>query len=238
MRQCCSQHHSETRLTSCPLSKEGQNLKYTTEELNRSNGELEEKSLGNWVTVTEYGKMKGVGSRQVRTILAVIGLLVEEMECGADSTKKRYRRRLSQQAVDDGLGKRHYPKNKGTYPFDVLSPKGQLWCDQRWDGAVEKLLHEGTQSPTIVDAANQLTAFKQRRRCPEEFTLQEEVCWLLDHFPDILSAEICQVTSSSKQVVSGYRKIRKDQLRRWEALKLKQLPDHGHTFSSHSAEAA
>ena len=176
-------------------------------------------SLGNWVTVTEYGATKGVGSRRVRVVLSTMGLLAEEAEPRKNGSRIRYRRRLTAYAVEAGLGKRQYPSKKCSFPFDVLSPKGQLWCDQRWEAAVANLQQSDAQNPTVVQAKEHLSAFKLRRLCPDDFTLQQEVYWLLDHYPNLLNVEICQVTDGSKQVVSGYRKLKEDQIRRWEAKK-------------------
>jgi hypothetical protein len=53
-----------------------------------------------------------------------------------------------------------------------------------------------------------------------------EVCFLLDHFPDLVQVDIARITGVSEALVSRYATIRADQVRKWKAIKRKQLPDH------------
>ncbi|MCF6114137.1 hypothetical protein [Mesorhizobium muleiense] len=197
-------------------------MEYTTEVLDRTTGDLKTISLGNWVSVTEYGVLKGVGSRQVRAILSHLGLLQEQLEVSKSGTSRVARRRLTDEAVKAGLGKRVYPKKAGTYPFDVLSPKGQEWIDQRWDDAVQTMAVETASSPMVKAAKECLDTFKASRRL--EMTPQMEVCFLSDHFPDLLQVDMCRITGASPRMVSLHVNTRADQLRAWKAWRVAPLP--------------
>ena len=124
-------------------------MEYTTEILDRTTGDLKTTSLGNWVTVTEYGAAKGAGPRQTRAILSRLGLLQEELELSNAGRSRVARRRITHEAVRAGLGKRIYPTKPGSYPFDVLSPQGQEWVDQRWGEAVRSFKTEMSSSPMV-----------------------------------------------------------------------------------------
>jgi hypothetical protein len=190
-------------------------MEYTTEVLDRTTGDLKTVSLGNWVSVTEYGATKGVGSRQVRAILSHLGLLQEQLEVSKSGTSRVARRRLTDEAVKAGLGKRNYPKKAGTYPYDVLSPKGQEWIDQRWDDAVQTMASETASNPMVTTAKECLDKFKASRRL--DMTPQMEVCFLSDHFPDLLQVDICRITGASPRMVSLHVNTRADQIRAWKA---------------------
>lgn len=93
-----------------------------------------------WMTISEYGRTKGLGPRQVRTLLTEIGLLHREIEVrmvpmilDPSQSKPDYRTtlRLPTEAAQAGLGRRMRAANAGT-EFDVLSPQGQRWADERW----------------------------------------------------------------------------------------------------------
>lgn len=182
-------------------------MEYTAEVLDRSSGDLTTVSLGNWMTVTEYGKTRGLGARQIRSILLQLGLLQEE-KIGSSGN---LRNRLTMRAVEDGLGKRITPKKEGQYPFDTLSPKGQQWIDERWDTAVSA--NEASTSPAIQQARIMLDQFKASRRKGAEFSLQMEICWVVDHFPDMSQVDISKVVDTSQRMVSRYVNIRAEQLR-------------------------
>lgn len=195
-------------------------MQYTAEVLDRASGDLKLVSLGEWITVTEYGERKGVGRRQVRAVLTQIGLLREETEVPISGKSKVTRRRLTREAVEQGLGKRIYPTKKASYPFDVLSPKGQAWIDARWD--------EGVATISLAVASNLLA--EEAKACLEKFrvtrsevTSQMEVCFLLDHFPDLHQVDISRVTGVSERMVSRYVTIRADQIRKWTTFKSKSL---------------
>jgi hypothetical protein len=197
-------------------------MEYTTELLDRTTGDLDTVSLGNWVTVTEYGATKGVGRRQIRAILSHLGLLQEQLEVSKSGTSRVARRRLTDEAVKAGLGKRVYPKKAGTFPFDVLSPKGQEWIDQRWQDAVETMAAETASSPIVAAAKECLDSFKASRRL--EMTPQMEVCFLSDHFPNLPQVDMCRITGASPRMVSLHVNTRADQIRAWKAWRVAPLP--------------
>jgi hypothetical protein len=91
------------------------------------------------VTITEYGATKGLGPRRVRDALKTLGVLQEEIEVrevpmlsDPSRTKPEYRHvlRLTLEFVRDGLGRRLEPHGGGV-PFDVLTPKGRKYLDQK-----------------------------------------------------------------------------------------------------------
>jgi hypothetical protein len=51
---------------------------YTTEQLDRTTGDLIVVDLGNWITVTELGKQYGLGEKKIRSVLHHLGMLREE----------------------------------------------------------------------------------------------------------------------------------------------------------------
>jgi hypothetical protein len=150
------------------------------------------------------------------------GLLQEQLEVSKSGSSRVARRRLTDEAVNAGLGKRNYPKKAGTLPFDVLSPKGQEWIDQRWDDAVQTMASETASNPMVTTAKDCLDKFKASRR--SDMTPQMEVCFLSDHFPDLLQVDICRITGASPRMVSLHVNTRADQIRAWKAWKAKTLP--------------
>ncbi|ESX29462.1 MULTISPECIES: hypothetical protein [unclassified Mesorhizobium] len=199
-------------------------MQYTAEVLDRASGDLKLVSLGDWITVTEYGERKGVGRRKVRAVLTQVGLLREETEAPISGKSRVTRRRLTREAVEQGLGKRIYPAKEGNYPFDVLSPEGQAWIDARWDEGVAAISSAIASSPLAEEAKACWEKFRAIRR--SELTSQMEVCFLLDHFPDLPQVDISRITGVSERMVSRYVTIRADQIRKWTAFKNNSLPDH------------
>ncbi|MER9624057.1 hypothetical protein NKI98_21950 [Mesorhizobium sp. M0222] len=197
-------------------------MEYTTELLDRTTGDLHTVSLGNWVSVTEYGASKSVGPRQVRAILSHLGLLQEQLEVSKSGHSRVARRRLTDEAVKAALGKRIYPRKAGSYPFDVLSPEGQSWIDLRWDHAVKAMAAEITSNPLVTTAKECLDRFKASRR--SDMTPQMEVCFLSDHFPGLPQVDICRITGASPRMVSLHVNTRADQIRAWKAWRGKTLP--------------
>ncbi|UXN65405.1 hypothetical protein N8E89_07055 [Phyllobacterium sp. A18/5-2] len=116
---------------------------------------------------------------------------------------------ITPEAVADGLGKRIQPK-VGKYPFDVLSPFGQRWADERWTEAARKIESKSLDSPTKRLARARLDEFIQSRRTA--MTPQMEICWLLDCFPNLLQSDICDILGVPKQTVSRYAGIRSSNL--------------------------
>ncbi|PWU72057.1 hypothetical protein DK867_15945 [Ochrobactrum sp. POC9] len=172
-------------------------MEYTSEVLDRKTGEILSQSNGDWITITELGEMYGVGPRQVRSVLRRMGILAMEHAGGTT-----HRHRLTEEAIKSGLGKHLIPRHKGAYPFDVISPMGQRWIADRWTGACAV----NGSNPVNDEIASQLEAFKARRK--SQLTPQMEVCWLLDHYPDISQADISSILSLPKQTVSHWVKLR------------------------------
>ncbi len=107
------------------------------------------------------------------------------------------------------------------YPFDVISPDGRKWIEELWPLAVEEIQKRKTTLP-VKQATEALTEFKKTRK---EMTVQMEVCWLADHFPDLSQAQMALVLSVSQPLVSRNLAIRKRQ-RDWaRALKNRELED-------------
>ncbi|MEJ1118079.1 hypothetical protein V9K92_06315 [Phyllobacterium sp. CCNWLW109] len=176
-------------------------MEYTTEAFDRASGDLVTKSIGEWITVTEYGQAKGQGPRKTRAILTEMGLLAPEYFGPSGNVRNR----LKLKAVALGLGKRLHPKN-GKYPFDVLSPSGQLWADERWTEASRKVAVKSQDNPTKLLAKAKLEEFSKARR--SEMTTQMEICWLIDHFLDLSQADVCEILAVPKQTVSRYASLR------------------------------
>lgn len=177
-------------------------MEYVTETLDRATGDLEVVSMGNFVTVTEFCKKMGAGSRQGRAVLGRMGLLAEE------TNGKTTRWRLTREAVTQGLGKRHDKPKIGKYPFDVLSPKGQAWAAKRWAQTEAQIKSSLIASPDNQRASIALSAFKAQRR--GSMTEQMEVCWLLDHHPSLGVMDISRITGVPKQSVTRYAAMRSD----------------------------
>ena len=92
-----------------------------------------------WMSITEYGKAKGIGPRKARKIMQGLDLLQEEIEVRMVSmivdpaqTKPKYMTtlRLAAWAVEAGFGRRIEPRHG--HRFDMLSPDGVAWLDARW----------------------------------------------------------------------------------------------------------
>ncbi|KEY05889.1 hypothetical protein I5770_01100 [Brucella sp. BO2] len=188
-------------------------MEYTAEVLNRTTGDLETTSLGNWITITELGKKYGTGPRQTRTVLKQMGIL----ETRYTGSSHIHRQSLTDQAVQNGLGKHLIPKKKGQTPFDVLSPKGQQWIADRWAEAVTALDKAKTDDARLNRVVSRLEAFKAKRKMP--LTPQMEVCWLIDHYPDVSQTDMGVILSLPKQTISHWVKLRAKQR---NAAKLRQ----------------
>ncbi|MES0061460.1 hypothetical protein [Mesorhizobium sp. M0041] len=194
-------------------------MEYTSETIDSTTGEVVQASIGSWITVTEYGETKGVGRKQVRDVLSRLGILQDETE---DHTPKQAsfaernlitRRRLTTKAVRSGLGKRLF--SVVGHPFDVISPKGQAWVDQRWADTVQTIKTDITSSPVAVAAQVALGEFMVGRRL--SLDPEGQVRWLLDHFPDVAQADMSRITGASTRMVSHYVGNRTDQISKAQA---------------------
>lgn len=170
---------------------------YTEEVLDRATGELKTINIGDWITVTEFGDMMGMGPRKVRTVLRELDFV------GVEGGGAYQRHRISAWAVRDGLGRRIEPRKKGARPFDVISPAGRDWLRERWSDALGRLVNRGARSP-VAEAGTALKEF-QISRGRESMAVQEAVCWLSDHFPRLDQRDIATILDVSQQLVSRYR---------------------------------
>ena len=176
---------------------------YTEEVLNRSTGEMETISLGHWVTVTELGELQGVGRNRVRAILRELDFLA--VEGGG-----RYQRhRITRWAVDRGYGKRIERSAKVANPFDVISPAGRIWIEERWSAAVTAIQERDT--PDTLHAKDALERFQASRK--HKLKIEEAVCWLVDHFDTLTQEQMSEILDVSRQLVSRYLNTRSKQIR-------------------------
>ncbi|TGT59469.1 hypothetical protein EN813_028105 [Mesorhizobium sp. M00.F.Ca.ET.170.01.1.1] len=179
-------------------------MEYFDEVLDRKTGELVRVSKGEWITITEMAMSFGVGPRKARAILREMGVLQIEDRGG------HCRQRLARWVVQRGWGKHLQPK--GRYPFDVIGPEAQQWIAERWAETVDKL-HAQTLQGGCGRAASALQQFKTRRLHP--MRPQQEICWLIDHFPSLSQSEISSIVEVSQQLVSKFASIRQAQRDRW-----------------------
>ena len=186
-------------------------MEYTTELLDRATGRLQTQSLGDWITVTELGLRHGVGKRVVRAILHHMGVLAQEGRCY----------RLSRHLVEDGFGMRHDFTRSG-HAFDVISPKGQKTIASLWSAALQDYEESQRQSAQVPDIRAALATFRTYRL--EPMTAQEEVCWVLDHFPDADHLTVSKVLEVSPALVSRYAKKRAKDHAACERRKQEALP--------------
>lgn len=187
-------------------------MEYIREELDRSNGQLQTVTLGNYITVTELGETYGVGPKRVRYILHHMGLLRRE-GC-------RYR--LPRGAVEKGLGIRH-DKPRSGYPFDVISPQAQQLIADLWEETVTDLDKELLGTPAILEAKEALEAFKTGRR-RRKMTTQQEVCWLCCHREHLTHRQMAVVLSITEQLVGRYANGQAEQIAFHQRNKRRELP--------------
>jgi len=181
-------------------------MEYKHEILDRATGHLIEVSVGDWITVTELGQRYGIGEKKTRAVLHHIGLLAPE--------EGRYR--LTRCAVERGLGMRHDRPRKSKYPFDVISPKGQRLIEQVWSEAYDDYEAERRGDAQIAEALSALDAI---RRCRRSMTTQEEVCWVLDHYPRLTLQQVASTVEVDRALVSRYAKRRAADRGYWERWK-------------------
>lgn len=195
-------------------------LHYTEEVLDRRTGELTTISLGDWLTVSELGQLYGQTPRRTRAVLRELGLLYVP----ANGNKQAHR--VAAWALKEGLAK-HHPKSKTVrHPFDVIGPAGQAWIKERWQQGVTAL-EEKTTNPTINVARQALAAFKKDRG-RSSMPAQQEICWLVDHFPDLGQSDIATILDISQQLVSKFVNVRAKQLRdRREAVEAMKTAPRG-----------
>ena len=172
------------------------------ETINPETGEVIEIDLGRSLTIKDFLASKGVPDRYGRSILVEMGLL--HLEAG--------RLRLKAEHVSDRLGNRMHMKGS-KHPFDVLYPSGQAWVEERWDeakAAVDARKAQG--SPTFQAASLAMDEYREWRG--EPMTTQMQVCWLLDHFPDLTVSEVADVLSVTDAIVKKWSAARAKQRQR------------------------
>ncbi len=182
-------------------------MQYTQHVLDRRTGDFASVDMGEWITVTELGRLHGVGPNKARTILHRMGLLRPE---GTRHTRFR----LTPEAVAQGLGKRHDKPRNGAFPFDVISPTGQALIADNWQGTLRQLEADEGGGPRLLEAKDALTAYVMQRSLHRlsEMTTQMRVSWLLDHFPeDLTSEQIARIVGVTRQLVSEYAGTRRKQ---------------------------
>lgn len=176
-------------------------LPYVLETTDPHTGEVISFDLGVSMTLTEFTDSMGVPMRLGRSILVEMGLLQSE--------GGRLRLKPGHQAA--GLGMRLRQRG-GRFPFDVLSPAGQAWASERWSSA--KVAVEDRRGGAAGEA---LSSYRQWQG--ETLTTQMEVCWLLDHFPELTTREIAGVLSVSESIVKKWSALRSRQREHGERLK-------------------
>lgn len=175
-------------------------MEYHRDQLDRATGEVLRVSIGDWITLTELGDLKGVGPRRVRAILVELDFLVSE------GHGRNLRLRLAHWVTERGWGRRQR-SFRGT-PFDVIGPEGRRWIEDRWDAAVGEFSELSTQGQTARD---HLAAFRERRKNPD-MPVQEQVCWLVYYYPSLSQTEKARIIGATQQVVSKFEGIRRRQL--------------------------
>ena len=173
-------------------------MEYVAEVLNRSTGDLEEVSLGEWITVTELGERYGVGRNRVREVLHHMGLL------GPEGKHGRYR--LTHDAVCRGLGKRIEAGKGRKYPFDVFSPEAQALIQMQWATALQELEAEKNSTPEMTEAYKSFAEFQASRN--SELTTKLQVHWYLEHFPNLTQEKVGKLIGISQAMVSKHARSR------------------------------
>ena len=184
---------------------------YSTNTLDRATGEMVSTSLGEWLTVTEVGRLHGAGPRRTRQVLVHMGFLAPE--------GRRYR--LPLEAVAKGCGKRL--KNPSTgQPFDTVSPEGQRLVALGWADAAADLEAEERGEPEVVEASAALESFAAHRTTGLD--TEGRVRWLFDHFPDLDPRQVAEAVCVSRQLVERYAARRKEQVAAKRAAMVQELP--------------
>lgn len=192
-------------------------MHYVTEALDRATGELVTTSLGDWLTVTEVGRLHGAGPRRTRQILVHMGFLAPEGR----------RHRLPLDHVAKGWGKRLVRKATGQ-PFDTISPEGQRLIAAAWADTVADLEAEERGEPEIEQAASELEAFVEDRA--EGLDTDGRVRWLVDHFPDLDPRQLAHIVGISRQLVERYKARRSAQISALKARLLVEVSQRPPTF--------
>lgn len=185
-------------------------MEYHQEVLNRATGQIETRSLGEWITVTELGRRHGVGPRKVRAILHHMGVLGRE--------GRSYR--LPRDLVESGIGRRH-DRPKSGHSFDVISPEGRRLIDSMWSETVEDYEADCRKNSSVQPIRDALAAFKSTRT--DELGTAGEVRWIEDHFPGTLHKTIAEVLEVSPALVTRHTKQRAAQIEHCKRMRGRDL---------------
>jgi hypothetical protein len=143
------------------------------------------------------------------------------------------RHRLSPWVLQAGYG-RHIPAKRGKvrHPFDVISPSGREWIEERWSATLALLDAQSTR--TVIGQAREALASFQAGRL---VALNTQGCalWLSHHFGDLSHVEIGGILDVSQQVVSRYLKLHSTQRKAALLRRGQSAPDLGRvkTLLSH-----
>ncbi|OEO31939.1 hypothetical protein VW23_013930 [Devosia insulae DS-56] len=184
-------------------------MEYFNEVLDRSTGELLTVSIGDWVPVTEFGQLYGLGQRKIRTVLRQLDVLQVE------GAANHQRHRLQRWVVERGWGKRIEPKRKGAKPFDVLGPGIRSWIAERWEDAVDAIEKERTWDGRRAAAALNAYMVSTQR----DLTVPQRISWLAYRFPDLTQEDVAAIVDVTRQLVSKYHRIRNARIRALVVLK-------------------
>lgn len=175
-------------------------MEYFQDAIDRSTGEVVRASIGHWITLTEFARAKGVGDRQVRAILADMGILRSEGQ------GRSLKLRLSPWITERGWGKRQ--RSFKGFEFDVIGPDARDWIEVRWAEALGRFRD---LSPLGRTARDHLRAFMDRRHQPD-MPVQQQICWMADFYPSLSQSEKARIIGVTQQLVSKYEGIRRRQI--------------------------
>lgn len=204
-------------MTNCGASPpNGRGMEFVCEELDRTTGELETRSLGLWMTISEFAQEMDVGVRQGRLILVDMDFMfVANGENGKRWTQ------ICPWVEERDWGKRIFPRRGSKTPFDVINEDARLWIKERWDESKDRVLGLGHEASLAALALNE---FLSRRKDPDEDGLFVQIHWLSDHFSNLSQAEIARIVGVTQQAVSKSISERKKGLRKMYDL-LNSYPD-------------
>lgn len=183
---------------------------YTNEIIDRKTGELISVSAGDWMTIRELAELLSCGHRQTIVILREMGFLQIE----GDGQNSRHR--IADWVNAQGWGKRLHRK-ADKFPFDVVNTNAVYWVIDRWDKAKTDY-HEATYTAEAITAQQVLHEY-QAARGRSDMSVQMQVCWLVDHFPDLTQKMIAGVVHVTQQLVSKFLKIRSADITKAQQLK-------------------
>lgn len=178
-------------------------MRYQMTTCDQWTGELVDVDMGDWITVTEFGKRMGVGPRRVRHILHHAGMLRPEGRHG--------RFRIPRSLIAKGFGK-GIEKPASGRPFDVLSPAAVAVLAREWPTLVSDYDHERGKFDEIV-AAREALASAEGAQTEQRLGTKARIWWVRDSFPDLNHEQIGAVVGVQQPRVSKVLKARDEQRR-------------------------